>query len=175
MAVIGDHAMNNGLRSALAGIMGTAAFMWGLFGMPGGVYAHRLNADVQSRVIQKVRVESYFSDDTRPKGGKVQVFVEGKSEPIIDSKLDDEGAFEFYADLRPLRVVVSAGQGHEKELVVNTPSNDVSTPVTPGEHKVRFPIAESLAGVAALLALGAIVMSWRSQKMIRQLKDRKPN
>src|SRR5260370_38931329 len=78
--------------------------------------AHRLDADSSVKLVQKVRIESFFSDDSRPRGAKIQIFRGDESEPFCEDHLDNEGAFEFFADVEPLRVVIQAGEGHSTAL-----------------------------------------------------------
>ncbi len=132
--------------------------------------AHRLDADSSVKLVQKVRIESYFSDDSRPRGAKIQVFRADESEPFVDDHLDNEGAFEFFADAEPLRVVIQAGEGHVKELRIAPAVVDASSPPAPIEHKTQFPIIESFLGLSFLLALSAFILSLRNA---RRLRDRR--
>jgi hypothetical protein len=130
-------------------------------------HAHRLDGDSSVKLVQKVRIESFFSDDSRPRGAKIQVFREDESEPFLEDHLDNEGAFEFFADPAPLRVVISAGEGHTKELRITPAVVDTSSPPPPIEHKTRFPILESLVGLSFLLALSAFILSLRNARRLR--------
>jgi hypothetical protein len=128
--------------------------------------AHKLNGDYQSRVVQKVRVESYFSDDSRPAGATIQVFRLGESAPFLEDKLNDQGEYEFYADAEPLRVVILAGEGHQKELLIESKVKDTSAPLQAIEHKVDLPVQQILIGIALLLGGGAFLLSWRNAKVL---------
>ena len=130
--------------------------------------AHRLDADSSVKLVQKVRIESYFSDDRRPRGAKIQVFHGDESEPFREDHLDNEGAFEFFADVEPLRVVIQAGEGHTKELRIAPAVIDASSPPPPIEHKPQFPIIECLLGLSFLLALSAFILSLRNARRLRE-------
>jgi hypothetical protein len=130
--------------------------------------AHKLNGDYQSRIVQKVRVESYFSDDSRPAGATIQVFRDGESLPFLEDKLNDQGEYEFVADAEPLRVVILAGEGHQKELLIEPKMKDTSAPLQPIEHKVEFPAQQILIGIALLLGGGAFLLSWRNSKQLKR-------
>jgi hypothetical protein len=132
--------------------------------------AHRLDADSSVKLVQKVRIESYFSDDSRPRGEKIQVFREDESEPFLVDHLDNEGAFEFFANVEPLRVVIQAGEGHTKELRITPAVVDASSPPPPIEHQARFPIIESLLGLSFLLALSAFILSLRNARRLRETR-----
>jgi hypothetical protein len=131
--------------------------------------AHRLDADASVRVVQKVRIEGFYSDDTRPRGAKIQVYHENEEKPFREDALDDEGAFEFVADLKPLRVVILAGDGHTKELLVTPAVVDVSSPVGPTEHRTHVPWVETLAGLGLLIGAAAFVLSLRNARRLRDL------
>jgi hypothetical protein len=132
--------------------------------------AHRLDADSSVKLVQKVRIESYFSDDSRPKGAKIQVFRADETEPFREDRLDDEGAFEFLADLTPLRVVIQAGEGHTKELLIGPALVDASSAPPPIEHKTTFPVVESTLGLSFLLALSAFILSLRNARRLREMR-----
>src|SRR5437588_2506606 len=81
--------------------------------------AHRLNAEYRVLPDKKVRIESWFdSTGESPKGATVQV-SRPDGQLLIEGKLNEKGTFTFpYEDTGPLRVVVSAGQGHRKEFTI---------------------------------------------------------
>jgi hypothetical protein len=133
-------------------------------------HAHRLDADSSVKLVQKVRIESFFSDDSRPRGAKIQIFRGDQSEPFREDQLDNEGAFEFFADVEQLRIVIQAGEGHTKELLIAPTVVDASSTPPPIEHKTRFPIIESLVGLSFLLALSAFILSLRNAARLREMR-----
>jgi hypothetical protein len=133
----------------------------------GDVHAHRLDADATVRVICKVQIDSWFSDDSRPKGAPVQVYRVADGELLTEGQLDDQGAFVFLAEAEPLRVVVDAGEGHRKELTV-----DLTQPMPVPERKTEVPVKEVLLGVGLLLAAAAFVLSLRNARQLRELSRR---
>jgi hypothetical protein len=136
----------------------------------GDAQAHRLDAASSVKLVQKVRIESFFSDDRRPQGATIQVFRAEESEPIQEGHLDDDGAFEFIADAQPLRIVIQAGEGHTKELLIAPAVVDASSPLPPIEHKTTFPFVESTLGLSFLLALSAFILSLRNARRLREMR-----
>jgi hypothetical protein len=130
---------------------------------------HKLIGDYRSRLVQKVRIESYFSDDSRPSGATIQVFRPGESQPFLEDRLNDQGEYEFVADAEPLRVVILGGEGHQKELLIEPKVKDVTTPLEPVTHKVELQVQQILLGVALLLAGGAFLLSWRNATRLKSL------
>src|SRR5262249_33833096 len=151
-----------------AAVIGPFGFLV-LLATGGPAAAHRLDADASVRVVQKVRIEGFYSDDTRPKGAKIQVYHENEEEPFHEGTLDDEGAFEFVADPQPLRVLILAGDGHTKELLVTPAVVDVSSPMGPIDHRTHVPWVETLAGLGFLFGAAAFVLSLRNAWRLREL------
>jgi len=141
-----------------------------MFIVVGDAQAHRLDADSSVKLVQKVRIESFFTDDSRPRGAKIQIYRAEESEPFKDGNLDDEGAFEFIADAELLRVVIQAGEGHRKEMWIAPAVVDASSPLPPIEHKTSFPILESILGLCFLLALSAFILSLRNARRLREMR-----
>jgi hypothetical protein len=136
----------------------------------GAARAHRLDADSSVKLVQKVRIESFFSDDSRPRGARIQIFRSDDSEPFVDDHLDDEGGFEFFADVIPLRVVIQAGEGHTKELLIAPAMVDASSPPPAIAHKTSFPVVESILGMTFLLALSAFILSLRNARRLSEMR-----
>ena len=132
--------------------------------------AHRLNVDKSVKLVQKVRIESYFNDDSRPKQARIEVFRDDSPLPFLEGQLDDQGAFEFLAEAEPLRVVVSAGEGHRAELRITPPVIDKTEPPPPIEHKIFVPVAAIIAGISLVLAAGAFLLSLRNMKRLQEMK-----
>ena len=79
--------------------------------------AHRLEAEYHILPGHRVSVESWFDlTGDSPVGASVVVYKAG-GDVLTSGQLDDKGRFVFaYAHSEPLRIVVSAGAGHRKEL-----------------------------------------------------------
>src|SRR5262249_1325230 len=90
--------------------------------------AHRLEAEYRILPSRRVRIESWFDlTGDSAKGAGVKVFRAG-GELLLEGRLDDEGIFIFrLAKVEPLRVLVSAGAGHSKELLI--PAVDLDRPL----------------------------------------------
>jgi hypothetical protein len=152
-------------RAALIGLFALLV----LLSIGGPAAAHRLDADASVRIVQKVRIESFYSDDTRPKGAEIEVYYENEEKPHHEGTLDDEGTYEFIADPQPLRVVILAGDGHTKELFVTPAVVDTSSPVWPIEHRTHVPWVEALAGLGFLFGAAALVISLRNARRLSAL------
>jgi nickel transport protein len=158
---------------------------------PGAARAHRL--EVEATVLpgqQKVRIESWFdlSGDSAM-GAKVEVFrPDGRL--LTQGRLNDQGIFAFaFEKLEPLRVIVSAGAGHRKELTIpevdlkaglaagtTEPSHSALTgtsdPSPHADRSSRVSPKDVLAGVGFLLALAAFVLSVRNARQLREPNQR---
>jgi hypothetical protein len=152
----------------------------------GSAHAHRLQADYRVLPGRTVQVEGWF-DLTRdsPKGAEVRV-LRADGTLLTEGRLDDDGVFAFTFDkVEPLKVVVSAGQGHRKELSI--PAEELAraggaeqapvaatTPAAPRHFADRSPalsVKDVLIGVGFLLALGAFVLSVRNARQLRRLRQ----
>jgi cobalt/nickel transport system permease protein len=182
--VSSSHSARQGVRLPsivlLAVAVGLAA--------PGTVHAHRLEAEYRVLPDGWVQVESWFDlTGESPQGAGVQVFRQG-GELLIEGKLDEKGLFAFLPQKsEPLKVVVSAGAGHRKELVI--PESDPGRkersvapeqqPVSPpaaraddtfADRSPRVTAKDVLVGIAFLLALAAFVLSVRNSRALRDLR-----
>ena len=158
----------HGGRSAL--ILSSLTF-WAIAGWPSFAWGHRLNAEAQAKKIQKVKIESWFDLGGVPSGARVQVFRKADNHLLLERALDKNGQFTFYADCEPLRVVISAGDGHEKELEiqpegVGAGKPDVTAPLPSADRSARVGVQDVLAGIAFVLALAAFVLSVRNSRKL---------
>ena len=134
--------------------------------------AHRLDAQITVLPARKVQVESWFSNGDVPRGAKVEIFS-ADGQPLQAGTLDDKGAFSFVTDaVRAMRVVVSAGAGHRKELLVTeaqlAPASSDS-PVRVSSRETGAPMRDVLSGIAFLLGLGAFAISVRNAQKLRKI------
>jgi hypothetical protein len=151
----------------------------------GEARAHRLNAQVFLLPEHKVQVESWFDNDTKPRGAKVEVF-KANGPLLARGQLDEQGIFVFtLAELEPFRVVVSAGEGHRKEVTISgdelaakqtvTPSGSAQTaspaPIPLAEHASGEQVKDVLIGVGFLLALAAFILSLRNARQLKELRQ----
>jgi cobalt/nickel transport system permease protein len=165
------------LLAALAGL-----------GTPGRASAHRLEAEYRVLPDGRIQVESWFDlTGDSPQGAVVEVFRPDGG-LVVQGKLDEKGLFTFAApNMWPLRVVVSAGAGHRKELTIQKASPkqtiaigaDVdsissSSRATSGipfaDRTPRVSLKDALTGVALVLSLAAFVMALRNQRRIEELR-----
>jgi cobalt/nickel transport system permease protein len=147
-------------------------------------HAHRLEAEHRVLPDGRVQIESWFdTTGDSPKWGTVQVF--GPDGGLVtEGKLNEKGTFAFRVE-RPqtLRVVVSAGDGHLKELTIPradlehpgsaAPSPEEDSPADPGpfaDRSSRVTVKDVLVGVGFLLALAAFVLSLRQARELRELR-----
>lgn len=157
---------------------GRAAVVACLVGLPAlltaasDARAHRLDAQVTVSPARKVQVESWFSNGDVPRAAKVEIFT-ADGRPLQTGTLDERGTFTFVADaVHGMRVVVSAGAGHRKELDV---TEDQLKP-TRADDSVRVssretgaPLRDVLSGLAFVLGLAAFVVSVRNAQKLRKL------
>jgi hypothetical protein len=134
--------------------------------------AHRLDAQITVLPASKVQVESWFSNGDVPRGAKVEIF-DASGQPLQTGTLDDKGAFSFVTDAaHAMRVVVSAGAGHRKELSISetqlAPAS-ADGPVRVSTRETGAPMRDVLSGLAFLLGLGAFVISVRNAQKLRNL------
>jgi hypothetical protein len=157
----------------------------------GKVQAHRLDAQVFMLPGGRIQVESWFSNGDAAKGARVQVF--GPREQLLhEGQLNEQGIFLLPStDADRLKIVISAGAGHRKELsvsphdlalVVTAMANDKHSPVPThevspipaplAERDSGIPVKDVLIGVSFLLAVAAFALSLRNAKKLRALGQR---
>jgi nickel transport protein len=150
--------------------------------LTGAAHAHRLEGEYRVLPDRKVRVEAWFETGDAPKGAKVRVYRADGS-PLFSSpgELDARGEYVFaYEKAEKLKVVISAGDGHRKELTIPAAElsgpgpSPASAPRGPEETQARerareFPFKDLLLGITFLLALGAFVLSLRNARRLRDL------
>jgi cobalt/nickel transport system permease protein len=166
--------------------------LFGLFGAAGTAEAHRI--DAQCFLLpdkRRVQVESWFSDGSKPQAARVQVFRPDGS-ALAEGTTNDQGVFVFGLDeAEDLKVVVDAGAGHRKEVVVpkeklgspppreRIPPEQAGAPPAPPtplvDHAPELPYAGVLAGLGFLLGLAAFVISLRNMRRLQELKRRLDN
>jgi hypothetical protein len=154
----------------------------------GEAFAHRLDAQVFLRPNRQIQVESWFSSGDAAKGAKVQVFG-AQDQLIVEGQLNDQGIFVFsYGDTDPCKVVISAGAGHRKEVLISPAAlaraaaatamhensevragGDSPAPVPLAERDAGAPLKDVLVGVSFLLAVAAFVLSVRNAHKLRLL------
>jgi hypothetical protein len=138
---------------------------------PATAWAHRLEAEAQTKKIQKVKIESWFDLGGVPAGARIQVFRKSDDQLLLEHSLDENGRFTFYADWEPLRVVISAGDGHQKEIDIQ-PEADVTSPLPAADRSARVGIKDILVGIGFLLALSAFVLSVRNNRKLANLSPK---
>jgi hypothetical protein len=135
---------------------------------PGSAWGHRLEGDAQAKKIQKVKIESWFDLGGVPIGAQVRVFRKFDGQLLLERTLDETGKLTFFADWEPLHVVISAGDGHQKELDIQ-PEADITSPMPAADRSSRIGIKDILIGVAFLLSLAAFFLSVRNNQRLSQL------
>jgi len=143
--------------------MGLSLFSLGV--SSGFAKAHRLEGDAQAKKVQKVKIESWFDLGGVPSGARLQVFRKSDGQLLLERSLDENGRLTFFADWQPLHVVISAGDGHQKEIDIQ-PESDITSPLPDADRSSRIGIKDILVGVGFLLALAAFVLSVRNHRRI---------
>jgi nickel transport protein len=161
-----------------------------ILAVAGHARAHRLEAECRVLPGQRVRVESWFDlTGDSPAGARVQVF-RADGQLLTEGRLDREGLFVFsYPKAERLRVVVSAGAGHRKELEISetdlarpvatteadrlAPSEPAAPPpasIPRADRSTQVTVKDVLVGVGFLLAVAAFVLSVRNARQLRDLR-----
>jgi cobalt/nickel transport system permease protein len=155
--------------------------------VPGAAEAHRLEAEYRVLPDGRLQVESWFDlTGDSPQGASVKVFRTNGA-LVTEGELDAKGLFSFTAErTEPLRVVVSAGAGHRKELVIpkddrarhstgdtSRESNPASTAEesTFADRSPRVAARDVVAGIAFLLGLAAFLLSLRNARTLREMRQ----
>jgi hypothetical protein len=146
--------------------------------------AHRLNAEASVLPNRSIQIESWFSTGEAAKGARVQVFRDG-GQLLTEGRLDDQGIFIFsYKEPQALKIVISAGPEHRKELSIvaselpgagqpdlaaSAPSEGIpGVPVPLVKRESGISIKDVILGIAFLLAAAAFWLSWRNARKLRQ-------
>jgi hypothetical protein len=132
---------------------------------------------------RRVQIESWFDlTGDSPKGARVRVFRPDQS-LLTEGKLDENGVFIFrYDRVEPLKVVVSAGDGHRAELTIPASkleqgptepvpdSSGAETAAPFADRSSRLSIKDVLIGLGFLLGLAAFLISLRNARLLRELQ-----
>jgi hypothetical protein len=159
--------------------------------------AHELDAEYKVLPGRKVRVEGWFDLTGAAKGVRVEV-LRSNHKILTEGRMDEKGYFMFsYTEAEPLRVIVSAGPGHRKELTIPATELAASPPGPQETATVREAVALAnlldrtdrppeppaprssalvswswyvrvLVGVVVLVAVAVVVL------VIRKLRKRQP-
>jgi nickel transport protein len=149
----------------------------------GRAEAHRLEADYHLLPDHRIQVESWFDlTGESPRGARVQVF-EAKGHLVAEGKLNEDGIFQFgYTGTEALRIVVSAGEGHRKELTIPaeslagqadassqapagfSPSTTAAIPLSDRSPRTSF--KDVLLGIALILSAAAFILAVRNSRAL---------
>jgi len=133
--------------------------------LPISAHGHRLEGEAQTKKVQKVKIESWFDLGGIPSGARVQVFRKSDGQLLMERRLDENGRLTFFADSEPLHVVISAGDGHQKEIEIQ-PEADVTGPLPDADRSSRIGIKELLIGIGFLFAAAAFFLSIRNNQRL---------
>jgi cobalt/nickel transport system permease protein len=155
--------------------------------VPRAAEAHRLEAEYRVLPDGRLQVESWFDlTGDSPQGASVKVF-QTNGALVAEGELDAKGLFSFTAErTEPLRVVVSAGAGHRKELLIpkderaRHATGDVPPETKPAafgeettfaDRSPRVAARDVVAGIGFLLGLAAFVLSLRNARTLREMRQ----
>jgi cobalt/nickel transport system permease protein len=153
--------------------------------VPGSARAHRLEAEYRILADGRVQIESWFDlTGDSPQGATVQVF-RADGQLVLEGKLDDKGLFSFESKRsEALRVVVAAGAGHRKELLIPKAATTGDAPDAAqnsaglddqqspfADRSTRVTIKDIVAGFGFVFGLAAFLLSMRNTQQLRQLKN----
>jgi nickel transport protein len=149
----------------------------------GNAQAHRLDAQAFLLPAHQIQIEGWFSDGGAAKGARVQVY-RADGQLLTEGRLNEAGTFIFsFVEAEQLKVVVSAGAGHRREVRIaaadltkgtnvngktGDPTALEAAPVPLTERIPSVPVKDVLVGVGFLLALAAFVLSCRNARQLRQ-------
>jgi hypothetical protein len=137
-------------------------------GTAGQAQAHRLDAEAYLLPNQKIQIESWFSTGQAASGAKVEVF-QANGQLLAQGRMDEQGIFVFsYEVSQTLKVVISAGPEHRKELAVSPTENLSARPVPLAERSSGILIKDVILGITFLLALASFWLSLRNARKLRQ-------
>ncbi len=145
-------------------------------------YAHRLQADYFLLADRRVRIESYFDDNSSPRSATIKVRrLDGRL--LAEGRLDEKGCFVFaFDEAESLAVTINAGAGHQKSFLIprerleylgairDIPESVADLPIRAREtsDSLREQLKDALIGISFLLSLAAFVLSWRTSRRIRR-------
>jgi nickel transport protein len=178
--VAAGHAENTGdLQSAICNPKTVVLAILATLGLANPVQAHRLEGDYRILPQQKVRIEAWFDlTGESPLGATVEVLREN-GEALAKGTVDKDGVFVFpFVKAEPLRVVISAGAGHRKELRIHhadlaralVGSTDPPQELSPADRSTQISIKDVVMGLGFVLALAAFLLSFRNFRRLRALE-----
>jgi hypothetical protein len=144
--------------------------------------AHKLEGEYRVLPGGKVRVESWFETGEPPRRAEVRI-ERPDGTPLFPEPgtMDEKGVYVFsYEKAERLRIVVLAGEGHRKELVIS--ASELANPGTPPpgserreeepvrQRRYEIPFVQLLLGVTFLLALAAFVLGVRNARQLAELR-----
>jgi hypothetical protein len=156
----------------------------------GDARAHRLEADYRVLPGRRIQIESWFDlTGESPKGAAVQVYGPA-GQLLTEGRLSDKGVFVFsYAQVERLKIVISAGAGHRKELEIpevelvrgaadsQAQAKSAASaeqlnpdPAPLADRSTRVSLKDVLMGVGFLLALAAFALSVRNARRLEEMK-----
>jgi hypothetical protein len=140
--------------------------------VPTPAQAHKLEGEFKVLPAEKrVRIETWFDlTGDAPKDAKVKV-LRADGTVLTEGKTDSDGKFTFiYEQPEPLRVVVTADDGHRCELRITEKAFGLETTDVRPPPSSGVTLRDIMAGIALLLAAAAFVMSWRNAHQLRMLR-----
>jgi hypothetical protein len=136
--------------------------------LAGEAHAHALDAQAFLLPGGKVQVEAWFSSGDPARAALVQV-VRADGQTSAEGQTDDQGiAVLPLAETGTVRIVVSAGSGHRKELSVTVGEAERPTPLA--DRGTGLPVKDILIGVGFVLALAAFALTLRNSRRLRALE-----
>ncbi len=103
------------MRGRVAAVTALAA----LLSAAGAARAHKLEAQCFVRPFFRVQVEAWYETEEPAAAARVQAFTAG-GKLLAEGRTNEKGVFVFACGATgPVRVAVSAGGGHRKEVTVS--------------------------------------------------------
>jgi cobalt/nickel transport system permease protein len=138
-----------------------------LFG--GTASAHGLEANYSvDPAARRVALTVFYETGDAPREGKVKVTA--GAETIAEGETDSEGRFVFsYERVEPLLVSVRSEGGHSSRFSISAAELEGASPQA--DHRAGR-LGDILAGVALVLALGALVMAWLNNRRLSRIEEK---
>jgi hypothetical protein len=138
-----------------------------LFG--GTASAHGLEANYSvDPAARRVTLTVFYETGDAPRKGKVKVTA--GPETIAEGETDREGRFVFsYERVEPLLVSVRSEGGHSSRFSIRAAELEGASPQA--DYRAGR-LGDILAGVALVLALGALVMAWLNNRRLSRIEEK---
>lgn len=131
----------------------------------GPARAHGLKANYAvDTAARRVTLYVYLQGAGPPREGKVKVTA--GDDTVVEGETDKNGWFSFgYERVEPVHVELRAEGGHSSSFVIK--ADELA-----GAPRGGGVLGDLVAGVALVLALGALVLAWLNHRRLRRIEEK---